>query len=74
MDANDPIRSVNPLGKIPAFEDGRTVLYDSRVIVEYLDAKAGGDKLIPAAGAARFETLIGRADGRHVGCGHLDCV
>jgi len=57
MDANDPIRSVNPLGKIPALEDGGTILYDSRVIVEYLDAKAGGDKLIPAAGAARFETL-----------------
>ena len=57
MDATDPIRSVNPLGKIPALEDGGTILYDSRVIVEYLDAKAGGDKLIPAAGAARFETL-----------------
>ena len=57
MDADDPIRSVNPLGKIPALEDGGTFLYDSRVIVEYLDAKAGGGKLIPAAGAARFETL-----------------
>ena len=57
IDANDPIRSVNPLGKIPALEDGGTILYDSRVIVEYLDAKAGGGKLIPATGAARFETL-----------------
>jgi len=57
MDANDPIRSVNPLGKIPALEDGDTILFDSRVIVEYLDSKAGGGKLIPAAGAARFETL-----------------
>ena len=75
MDADDPIRSVNPLGKIPALEDGGTILYDSRVIVEYLDAKAGGDKLIPAAGAARFETLNpGRADGRHHGCGYLGCV
>ena len=57
MDAADPIRSVNPLGKIPALEDGGTILFDSRVIVEYLDAKAGGGKLIPADGAARFETL-----------------
>ena len=40
-----------------ALEDGGTILYDSRVIVEYLDARAGGGKLIPAAGAARFETL-----------------
>ena len=57
MDANDPIRSVNPLGKIPALEDDGTILYDSRVIVEYLDAKAGGGKLIPVTGAARFEIL-----------------
>ena len=35
----NPIRSVNPIGKIPALEDGSTVLYDSRVIVEYLMQK-----------------------------------
>ena len=37
-----PIRSANPLGKIPALvlEDGM-VIYDSRVILEYLDIKAG---------------------------------
>ena len=57
MDSVDRIRSVNPLGKIPALQDGGTILYDSRVIVEYLDAKAGGDKLIPVAGSARFEIL-----------------
>lgn len=57
MDANDQIRSINPLGKIPALIDGSSVLYDSRVIIEYLDAKAGGGKLIPACGPARFETL-----------------
>ena len=57
MDAEDPIRAVNPLGKIPALDDDGIVLYDSRVIIEYLDAKAGGGKLIPASGAARFETL-----------------
>jgi glutathione S-transferase len=57
MDAEDQIRAVNPLGKIPALDDDGIVLYDSRVIIEYLDAKAGGGKLIPASGAARFETL-----------------
>ena len=57
MDTTDLIRSVNPLGKIPVLEDGGTILYDSRVIIDYLDAKAGGDKLIPVAGAARFQTL-----------------
>jgi glutathione S-transferase len=37
-DASDSIRQQNPLGKIPALiiEDG-TVLYDSPVILEYLD-------------------------------------
>ena len=57
MDTNDPIRLVNPLGKIPVLEDGSNIFYDSRVIVEYLDSKSGGGKLIPKAGAARFETL-----------------
>ena len=57
MDAEDPIRAVNPLGKIPALDDGGIVLYDSRVIIEYLDAKAGGGKLVPTSGTARFETL-----------------
>lgn len=56
-DPADPIRIQNPLGKIPALvlDDG-TVLYDSRVIVEYLDHLAGGGRLLPA-GTDRFEVL-----------------
>lgn len=56
-DPNEPLRTQNPLGKIPALilENGET-LYDSRVIVEYLDALAGGGRLIPA-GWGRFEAL-----------------
>lgn len=47
----------SPLGKIPALvlESGET-LYDSRVIVEYLDALAGGGKIVPA-GWGRFPAL-----------------
>ncbi|MGL4729123.1 MAG: glutathione S-transferase family protein [Bosea sp. (in: a-proteobacteria)] len=57
QDVSDPIRQQNPLGKIPTLvlEDG-TTLFDSRVIVEYLDHVAGGGKIIPA-GAARFPIL-----------------
>jgi glutathione S-transferase len=57
-DASDTIRKQNPLGKIPALviEDG-TVLYDSPVILEYLDHRAGGNKIIPADAAARFKAL-----------------
>ena len=57
-DANDTIRQQNPLGKIPALiiEDG-TVLYDSPVILDYLDQRAGGGKIIPRDAKARLAAL-----------------
>jgi glutathione S-transferase len=60
-DLNDPgdsIRKQNPLGKIPALvlNDG-DILYDSRVILEYLDQLAGGGRIIPREGKARFDVL-----------------
>ena len=60
-DPADPLRTQNPLGKIPALilEDG-TVIYDSPVIAEYLDARAGGGVVIPA-GNERFPALIMQA-------------
>lgn len=47
----------NPLGKVPTFfgDDGQ-VLYDSRVICEYLNDLARGS-LFPAAGPKRWEAL-----------------
>jgi glutathione S-transferase len=54
----DPaIIAQNPLGKVPTFftDDGQ-VLYDSRVICEYLDDLAGGS-LFPRSGKARWTTL-----------------
>jgi glutathione S-transferase len=46
----------NPLGKIPTLllDDGRA-LYDSPVIVEYLDATGSGARLIPEAFDERIE-------------------
>lgn len=57
-DANDSLRQQNPLGKIPALitEDG-AVLYDSPVILEYLDARAGGGKIIPGDPKARIAAI-----------------
>lgn len=53
----DPISKENPLAKIPTLIlDGGAVLYDSRVICEYLDYLAGGGKLFPA-GSARWPAL-----------------
>ena len=60
--AEDPIRKVNPLGKIPALEleDGE-VLFDSRVIVEYLDWLGGSGRVIPVEPKARFQALRSQA-------------
>jgi glutathione S-transferase len=57
-DPGDSVRRQNPLGKIPALvlEDG-SVLYDSRVILDYLDHRAGGGRIIPKDAAARFAAL-----------------
>jgi glutathione S-transferase len=57
-DPTDVLRKQNPLGKIPALmlEDG-TALYDSRVILEYLDHRAGGGRIVPRDPAARIEAL-----------------
>lgn len=47
-----------PLMKVPSLTlDDGTVLYDSVVICEYLDSLAGGNKLFPAAGDARWRAL-----------------
>ena len=68
-DTGDPansLRQQNPLGKIPTLiaEDGKAI-FDSRVIVEYLDGLAGGGRLIPADFAERIRalTLQALADG-----------
>ncbi len=57
-EGEDSLRVLNPLAKVPALiiEDG-TALFDSRVIVEYLDTLAGGGKIIPAETGARFKAL-----------------
>jgi glutathione S-transferase len=58
MSPSDTLRQQNPLGKIPALllEDG-TVLFDSRVILEYLDHRAGGGRIVPVDPDARFAAL-----------------
>lgn len=67
-DESDTLRQQNPLGKIPVLitDDGKAV-YDSRVILEYLDLLAGGGKLIPA-GDKRVPALVLQA----LGDGMLD--
>lgn len=55
----------NPLGKVPTLiTDGGFVLYDSRVVVTYLNDLGEGD-IVPDSGAERWEALVSeaRADG-----------
>ena len=56
-DENETLRVQNPLGKIPALilENGQNI-YDSQVIVEYLEDIGGGAALMPT-GAGRIEKL-----------------
>jgi glutathione S-transferase len=57
-DPNDSLRKTNPLGKIPVIiiEDG-SAIYDSRVILDYLDERAGGGKIVPRQGPQRVAAL-----------------
>ncbi len=51
------VAAVNPLGKIPTLvTDEGVVLFDSRVICEYLNSLGDG-RLLPAQGAARWSVL-----------------
>jgi glutathione S-transferase len=58
LDANDTLRQQNPLGKMPCLllADG-TAIYDSGVIIEFLQELAGSAALVPASGPARYAAL-----------------
>jgi glutathione S-transferase len=49
---------LNPFGKIPTIKDGGMALYESAVIVDYLDAKYKKKKLIPAAAKAMGQARL----------------
>ncbi|MCC6196873.1 MAG: glutathione S-transferase N-terminal domain-containing protein [Burkholderiales bacterium] len=65
-DEDDTLRQQNPLGKIPCLvrADG-TAIYDSGVIVEFLQQVADTERLLPAGGPQRIRalTLTRLADG-----------
>ena len=64
--ASDAIQKANPLGKVPCLVmEGSEAVFDSRVIVEYLDTLSPVGRLIPASGRERAEvrTWEALADG-----------
>ena len=63
---SDAIQKANPLGKVPCLVmEGSEAVFDSRVIVEYLDTLSPVQRLIPASGRERAEvrTWEALADG-----------
>ncbi len=63
---SDAILASNPLGKVPCLVmEGGEALFDSRVIVEYLDTRSPVSRLIPEASRERIEvrTWEALADG-----------
>ncbi len=59
------LMKLNPLGKIPTLElDDGAVLYDSPVIIEYLDSLHTGAKLYPSAWPERLTALRRHALGQ----------
>jgi glutathione S-transferase len=64
--ADTTITAANPLGKVPCLiMEGAEAVFDSRVIVEYLDTLSPVGKLIPPSGRERAEvkTWEALADG-----------
>jgi len=60
--ANGELRKDNPLEKVPCLIDDKgRAIYDSHVIVDYLDMVGSGPKLTPAEGEARIGVLLRHA-------------
>ncbi len=60
--ADTTIGTSNPLGKVPCLVmEGGEAVFDSRVIVEYLDTLSPVGKLIPPSGRERTEVLTWEA-------------
>lgn len=52
---NEFFRSLSPVGLVPAIEDGKTVLWESNVIVRYLAASRERHDVLPTDPAARAQ-------------------
>jgi len=66
LDEGDALRQQNPLGKMPCLRLAEgTAIYDSRVIIEFLQEAAGVETLVPMRGPARYRawTRAALADG-----------
>ena len=51
-------RKVHPMGRVPALEDDGTVIFESGAIIQYVLARLGGGRLVPAVDAPEFPTYL----------------
>jgi glutathione S-transferase len=60
--AENPDLSANPMRKVPTLllDDG-SAIFDSPVVMEWLDANLGGGRLLPASGPGRWTALVANA-------------
>ena len=66
LNENDTLRKQNPLGKMPCLVlPNDSTIYDSGIIIEFLQDVAGTDRLLPLRGRERYRalTLSRLADG-----------
>lgn len=58
LETGETLRRVNPLGKIPVLlSSSEAPLFDSPLIIEYLDAVLPGEHLLPSEGENRWRVL-----------------
>lgn len=54
----DALLKVHPMGRVPALEDGGTVIFESGAIVQYVLAKYGEGRLVPAVSSPEFSAYL----------------
>ncbi len=51
-------RRIHPMGRVPALQDGDVTIYESGAIVQYVLAKYGNGRLVPAVSSPEFPTYL----------------
>jgi glutathione S-transferase len=55
---SEAYRKVHPMGRVPALEDGDVVLHESGAIVEYVLARHGAGRFVPAVNDPAFPAYL----------------
>ena len=50
--------ALNPMGRVPTLQDGNVTLFESGAIVEYMLARHGGGRMVPAVDSPEFPNYL----------------